>query len=246
MALIPFAEHKLISPPATDPRITPRVGILHVDAANAYDLYAYFNGRSGGVESHFHIPKDGTLFQYRDTGWQADANYLANDFAISVETQGLGTGQWTDAQLGMIKRVMLWCKDVHGIPLRKCPEWDASGWGYHIQFGTPGKWTNVAKACPGNERIEQFHDVLVPWMKNAGEVEPKPNRVRQAHDLLDAAARKTIRATRDITDAVALLEGVDEERKVIHRRLPNIAQLVEQAVDLKRAIREAEANFPEA
>lgn len=166
MALIPFAEHKLIPPGSNDPRITARIGILHVDAGNVYDLHDYFDGPSGGIESHGHIAKDGHLFQYRDTGYQADANLLANDFAISFETQGFGEGEWTDEQLATIKRVMLWAKKAHGIPLRVVTRWDdpVGGWGYHTLFGAPSPWTPVAKSCPGPDRKKQFHDVLVPWM----------------------------------------------------------------------------------
>lgn len=171
MATIPFAKQSLIRPGASDPRIEARIGILHVDAANAYDLEDYFRYRSGGIESHGHIPRDGSLFQYRDTAFQADANYRANDFALSFETQGYGTGTWTDAQISMIKRVMLWCVQAHGIPLRQVSTWNdpRGGWGYHTLFGAPSPWTPVAKSCPGEDRKKQFHNILVPWMATVGD-----------------------------------------------------------------------------
>lgn len=163
MALVPFAEKQLIKPGVNDPRIEARIGILHVDAGNAYNLHDYFDGRSGGIESHLHGPKDGHLFQYRDTGWEADANYKANPFAISYETQGYAGEKWTGEQLDMIKRVMLWAVTAHGIPLRKVTSWNdpRGGWGYHIQFD---QWHPKPKSCPGPLRIKQFNDILVPWM----------------------------------------------------------------------------------
>ena len=164
MAVCPFAVKRLIAPGDNDPRITPRVAILHVDAGNAYDLHDYFAYRSGGIESHFHVAKDGTIFQYRDTDYEADANYKANPFAVSIETQGLGHEEWTAKQLQSIKALLLWLKRTHNIPLQKCPAWDGSGVGYHIQFGSPGYWTNVVKGCPGPKRIAQFENVLVQWM----------------------------------------------------------------------------------
>jgi hypothetical protein len=168
MALIPFAEHKLIPPGSNDPRIKARIGILHVDAGNVPDLYEFFRDRSGGIESHGHIRKDGHCYQYRDTDWQADANNLANDFALSFETQGFGEGEWTPEQIATIKRVMRWAKKAHGIPLRVVTRWDdpLGGWGYHTLWGAPSPWTPVAKSCPGPDRIKQFHDVLVPWMND--------------------------------------------------------------------------------
>lgn len=171
MAIIDFATKKLIPPGSNDPRIEARIGILHVDAANAYDLYDYFKDRSGGIESHGHITKSGKLFQYRDTAYEADANYKANAFALSFETQGYGEGEWTDDQIAMIKRVMLWAAKEHGIPLRKVTSWNdpRGGWGHHTLFGAPGPWTPVAKSCPGPDRKKQFDNVLVPWMRDANE-----------------------------------------------------------------------------
>lgn len=159
--LIPFAEKKLIKPGANDPRIKARLGILHVDANNSPDLYRWFNGPSGGIESHTHIRKDGHLYQYRDTDYEADANFRANPFAFSVETQGYAEGEWTNDQLTMIKRLMVWGGINLEIPLVKPKRWDGEGWGYHIQFD---EWHPEPKACPGRERIEQYNDILVPWM----------------------------------------------------------------------------------
>lgn len=164
----PFAVDRNIPPGSNDPAIKPRVAILHVDAGNASSLYDLFNGRSGGIESHFFIKKNGVIEQYRSIYFEADANYLANPFAVSIETQGYGEGEWTPEQIASIKRLLLWLRDEADIPLRKCPEWDSSGVGYHIQFGTPGKWTNVRKSCPGPDRIKQFNNTLVPWFGTAG------------------------------------------------------------------------------
>jgi hypothetical protein len=179
MALIPFADHQLIPAGPNDPRITPVIGILHVDAANAYNLHDYFDGPSGGIESHCHIAKDGHLFQYRDTRREADANYQANSWwseehgttlgALSFETQGYGEGEWTDDQILTIKRCMLWALTAHNIPLQPCAAPFSPGWGYHTMWGAPSAWTPVAKSCPGPDRIQQFHDILVPWMKSPEE-----------------------------------------------------------------------------
>jgi hypothetical protein len=166
MALCPFADKRwLIPPPASDPRIRPRLAILHSDGGNVYNLGPYFDGRSGGIESHFHIAKDGTLFQYRDTSWEADANYLANPFAISIETQGTGYEPWTPEQINTIVRLLLWLNTKHDIPLRLARQWDGAGIGWHIQFGSPGKWTNQAKICPGPLRIKQVTDAVIPRLK---------------------------------------------------------------------------------
>lgn len=167
MALYPAAVKRLIPlDPRMDPPIKATTVILHVAATEATSLAPYFTSGSGGVESHFYIRYDGTVEQYRDTGWQADANMDANGFAISIETQGLAAGTWTVQQLDAIKALLLWCRDTHGIPLRVCPRWDAPGVGYHVLF--EAQWDRRNASCPGPNRIRQFNDVLVPWMATGG------------------------------------------------------------------------------
>src|SRR5690348_1385938 len=163
VALYPKAIKRLIPlDPKMDPPITARVVILHVAATETTSLAPYFTSGSGGVESHFYVRYDGSVEQYRDTAYQADANVMANGFAISIETQGLANGTWTDAQLDAIKALLTWCHDTHGIPLEVCPTWDGSGVGYHILF--EDQWDQRHASCPGPNRINQFNNVLVPWM----------------------------------------------------------------------------------
>lgn len=182
MALCPFATKRLIPPGSSDPRIRPRVAVLHVDAGDAGSLYDYFRNRSGGIESHFHVKKTGEIEQYRDTDYQADANNKANDFAVSIETQGYGAGEWNAAQLASIKRLLVWLNEAHpAIRLAKCDRWDGSGIGYHVQFGAPGPWTPVAKSCPGPDRIRQFDNIIVPWLSAGASEEddmPTPEETR--------------------------------------------------------------------
>lgn len=160
----PFAIDRNIPPGANDPPITPRVAILHVDAGNAASLYEYFGKASGGIESHFYVKRNGLIEQYRSIYREADANYRANPFAVSIETQGYADGTWTAAQIEGINRILVWLHTEAGIPLVKCPKWDGAGVGYHIQFGSPGKWTDKAKSCPGPDRIKQFNNVIVPGL----------------------------------------------------------------------------------
>ncbi len=223
MALCPFAVKKLIPPGASDPRITPRIMILHVDAGNAESLFEYFRDRSGGVESHFFVRKDGVLEQYRDTDWQADANNLANDFAISVETQGFGDGEWTEEQLDTLKRLSRWVHEVHSIPFQVTPTWNGRGFGYHVQFGAPGPWTPVAKSCPGKLRVNQFNNIIAPWLNAGGQQPQQPTlNISQALQAKDAkerkeALRKIVKFGSDEASAAAktwltALKAVEEAR----------------------------------
>jgi len=165
MAFYPKAIRRNIPPGTNDPPITPRLVILHVAASEATSLHDYFNGPSGGVESHFYVRRDGTVEQYRDTAYQADANWDANGFALSIETQGLAAGPWTAQQLASLKALILWCHLVHRIPLVKAARWDGSGIGYHSQFST--QWAGGPRSCPGPERIAQFNTIITPWLATA-------------------------------------------------------------------------------
>lgn len=173
MAIYPKAVLKLIPPGPNDPRIKPRMGVLHVAVSEQSSLYKQFIGPSG-IESHFYIRRDGVVEQYRDTDWQADANFKANDFAISIETQGMGEGEWTRAQLVSIKEIINWCFLTHGIPFVKPERWDGTGWGYHTQFD---EWHPVAKSCPGPDRIVQYNNIIVPWLKVRNTPVTRPSRM---------------------------------------------------------------------
>jgi hypothetical protein len=173
MALYPGAIQRPIPPGANDPRVTVIGAILHTDAGNSKSLFGYFNGPSGGIESHFHIPKVGKPEQYRDTAWEADANLHGNSFLLngklygyaSIETQGYATDEWNPYQLAEIKKLLLWLSQTHKFPLVKCASATSPGVGYHTMWGAPGPWTPVAKDCPGAKRIKQFGNTLVPWFQ---------------------------------------------------------------------------------
>lgn len=176
----PKAIRKEIRPGANDPAIKPVGIILHVAVSESASLFSYFNGPSGGIESHFYIRRDGTVEQYRDCGFEADANYKANSFIengvrkgyLSVETQGMEHGKWTDAQIKAIKELITWASKNYGFPLRVSRNPTDPGVGYHTLF--PGVWSNVAgKTCPGPDRKVQFREVLVPWLAK-GSAPPRP------------------------------------------------------------------------
>lgn len=196
-----------IQPGSNDPPITVIGAILHVDAGNSGNLYNYFKNASGGIESHFHIPKEGPVQQYRDTAYEADANLKANSFLdtsgvqivrkgyVSIETQGLAAGEWNAHQLDNIKRLLKWLAETHNFPLRVCTSPTSPGVGYHVMFGAPGPWTPKAKICPGPDRVRQFHNVLTPWMKAGapgggavvdGGNEVTPEQMQELKDFIEA------------------------------------------------------------
>lgn len=192
MALYPGALLRLIPPGANDPRITPRAVILHVAVSEGDSLHDYFANRSGGIESHFYVLHDGTVEQYRDTGWQADAQLYTE--AVSIETQGMGAGTWTPAALASLKRLILWLHDVHDIPLVPIDEPRGAGVSYHSRFR---EWSPVTKSCPGPDRIRQYNDVLVPWMAGQNEEDDMPT----AEEIAKAVVKELLDAVVDSSTA---------------------------------------------
>lgn len=166
--------------------------IFHTDAGNARDLFGWWNhADNDGASSHFHIAKDGTIFQYVDTAHTSWTSGEGSSRSIGVETQGYGTEPWTDAQITSIMALIRWCNKTHGIPIRamNSSRGTERGIGWHRlgvngsfpampsilagrrQRGGGETWSKAAgKVCPGTARIRQIPMIL----KLASEIEERP------------------------------------------------------------------------
>lgn len=174
--LCPFADHRLIPESHTQPRITPRLFIVHsTGGPTPNGLEGWWNNpASNGLESHFLIKNDGTLEQYVDTDVRADANGAANGYAISCETESTSaaTERWTKAQAATLVRLIDWCCTVHRIPRTITPTATGAGLAWHVQFGAPGPWTpSRGKVCPGPARIDQYRNEIIPAVQHGTDPE---------------------------------------------------------------------------
>jgi hypothetical protein len=161
---------RLLPENTSAPRITPRLLIMHSIVGSAEGAYRYFRDVTN-LESTFIVTLGGQVWQLMDTTRQADANYRANPFAVSVETEDNGdpdSEPWTGPQLDALVWLAEECHRVHRVPLRRADRWDGSGLGYHTLFGAPSPWTPVSKTCPGRARIRQFDQVLLPRIARGG------------------------------------------------------------------------------
>jgi hypothetical protein len=169
MAICPFAEWRPLPQNSKQARINPRSVILHsaVDG-KASDLWSFFSRNS--LESHFYVRADGHIVQYIDTQIRADANYKANAFAVSIETDDNGhpdVEPWSGAQVLALIKLVAWVCDTHGIPKAACPAWDKAGVGWHSMWGAPSQWTPArGKTCPGAARIAQIKTRILPGLKH--------------------------------------------------------------------------------
>lgn len=176
MSWCPFVQKMELQPESDgQPAIIPDQFILHSVVApwTPKRIYEYWRD-STNLESHFGLGYDGAGAQYIGTQTRADANGVANrrangHGAVSLESASnlQASDPWTDEQVDTIVRIGVWLHEEHGIPLRICRTWDDPGYGYHRLHS---QWNPDAHSCPGNARVEQFHEVVFPRIKN-GEVD---------------------------------------------------------------------------
>lgn len=215
--ICPFARQLLLPESHTQPRINPRIAILH-SAAGKGSLYRFFL-TSSNLESHFWVGEDGTIEQYMDTEVRADANLHANGYAVSIETESTpaATERWTPAQAASIERLLLWLCDVHPIGRRQCAEPAGTGIGWHIMFGSPGPWTPVSKSCPGPARILQARDEIIPRIvaSDPHNPYPKPTAPKKGPlmALTDAEQEELLTKTRELHHEMVESIPPDEARK---------------------------------
>lgn len=134
------------------------------DRGSALAIYNYFNRANIVVESTFVVglgPEDPTR-QLMDSSQLADANMAANKSGISVEVVGTGDDDYTDWQVQEVIRLGTWARGAHAIPPQIIPAPTGAGFGWHVMFGAPGPWTDRAKVCPGNLRIQRLQEHVFP------------------------------------------------------------------------------------
>lgn len=176
--------------------VRPRTtcAILHVDAGGANSLQGWFNNPASSASSHFYVKYDGTVEQYVDTKYIAWTQRAGNAYGIGIETQGLGSGSWTTAQMASIAALLRWISKTHGVPLvdMRDSKPGRRGVGYH-RMGidnwrvTGGDvWGPRGKVCPGNARVLQFEAVLGSALGGTPVVNPLPPKPSETEAQLIA------------------------------------------------------------
>jgi hypothetical protein len=144
----------------------------------------------GGTESHFGVGGDGTVRQWQDTDFVAEANLNGNYRLISIETADYGEPMfgkwntsgdnvppWTDAQMRAIAEITARCCQAYNIPIELIPDSrpNRRGVGYHRQGCDPVRvsggelWSSArGKVCPGARRIAQIPRVIEMARQLAG------------------------------------------------------------------------------
>lgn len=178
--LYPGAEYRPLGT-QTQPKMTSHdIICLHTMVGSLEGTDVYFrSGGYGGTESHFGVGHDGTVYQWQDLAFTADANLDGNGRVISIETADSGPGfpkwsgsdvpAWLPAQVDAIADLVAWLASNFDIPCAPIPDSRPGrrGVGYHRLGIDPWRvadgehWsTSRGKVCPGDRRIAQLPAVI--------------------------------------------------------------------------------------
>jgi len=157
-----------------EPAISVRSFFHHSIVGSGAGAWGYFANKTN-LESTFIVLKSGYFWQCMSLGEQADAQYHANDWGASAETEDDGdpnTDPWTAEQIGTIVWLTWEVERLcPGMALRILTTWDGSGFGYHSQFGAPSNLTPaVGKTCPGTIRKRQWSQTVAPTILRGGKL----------------------------------------------------------------------------
>lgn len=176
------------------------------------------------IDSHFGVGNptdgvnDGAVWQWIDTNIQSHANLNGNHEVISVETADGGNpnNPWSPKALDALVNLGVWVCKTHNIPPRlidgnepgsrgiayhrqgcdHSSSYRPRGWPYD-QWRVSGgvKWSSsLGKSCPGDVRIKQLVDVVIPRIKAGVEGEEMSEQIVRAALMgafAEAASRET-------------------------------------------------------
>lgn len=164
MALFPaLATIDLLPQAESSPLMLPRLLCAHTTGGpgTPANIRRYFARPGNGVFSHFVIGWDGSAVQMCDTARQAPAQWDANPFAVSFETQDDGdpSQPWTQLQMAKLTALMKAVAAAHRIPTTLASRWDGSGVTFHEAFP---ELNHSSHRCPGPVREAQLRLHVIP------------------------------------------------------------------------------------
>ncbi len=158
MARMPGADWRPIGGNKTPSGMGQIFGVaLHIMAGTLTGTESWFNNPRAEASSHFGTGRAGALRQWVDTRDRAWAQAAGNPHWISIENEGKGGDELTDAQLDACARVLAWAHTEHGVPLRIASSPSERGLGHHAMGGAA--WGNHT-ACPGTKVIAQKAEIV--------------------------------------------------------------------------------------
>ena len=225
MAMMPGATNRLLSNQSRQGRMKSYQGVcLHTMVGTLAGTDSMFReGGTVGTESHFGVGEHGEIYQWVDTKYTADANYLGSGHVISIETADYGGsfGRWNTAgdsvpywnskQIVAIVKIIQWACRTHNIPVRMMKNSRDRGIGYHAMGvpnnelpsrykGTRYQWSKYpGKVCPGRKRISQVPEVVRLARSGSAPSAPKPSEPKGIFSMSKYVNSKIYKATQKLT-----------------------------------------------
>ncbi|MFI6904898.1 N-acetylmuramoyl-L-alanine amidase [Nonomuraea sp. NPDC050394] len=132
--------------------------VLHIMAGTLGGTDSWFRNRQAQASSHFGTGRSGQLRQWVDTRDKAWTQGDGNSRWISIENEGRGGDELTDAQLDRCAEVLAWAHRVHDVPLQSTSDPNGRGLGHHSMGGQA--WGGHT-SCPGPRIIAQKREIIV-------------------------------------------------------------------------------------
>lgn len=130
---------------------------LHIMAGTLSGTDTWFRNPRARASSHFGTGRAGQLRQWVDSKDRAWAQVDGNPNWLSIENEGRGGDELTNAQLDACAKVLAWAHLVHGVPLQSTGDPGGRGLGHHAMGGAA--WGGHT-ACPGPRIVSQKKDIL--------------------------------------------------------------------------------------
>ena len=186
--------------------------VLHVAVSESATLAGWFNDPRARASSHFYVRRDGTIEQYIPINLISWAGVQSDQRAIAVETQGMGHGAWTAAQVQAMQQIIKFCQSKYrGITTRvmRSSKKAETGIGWHA-LGVPATQTQKLR------RVSQTGGEL--WSGAVGKICPGPDRIKQVPGLVagitGAKAQASVDGSAGKANAQATAKGRSVTAKV--------------------------------
>jgi hypothetical protein len=211
MALtLPGVEYKQLGGKSRSP-LDARFIVVHTMAGTLSGSEAFFTP-GGRPYSHFGTRADGHIRQWQDLRFRAASDRFGNPFSISIENEDHGPAfpawsgsdvpRFTPAQANSLVVLLSWLCHRFGLPKKaissSCPNERGIGW---HRFGIdpyrnpncPSWSKSRGKACPGDRRIAQLRDEIIPRVSSPPEVdEVTPDDHKKIKASIHAVVRSEV------------------------------------------------------
>lgn len=212
--IVPGAEWR--PNPVSSRRINLVWAILHT-------IVGTVTGALSGRHYHIYVRADGSFVQIQDLLLRSAASVEANPYSIAIVAEDMGRAfpswsgsnvpPYTSAQVDTIVRILVWICRRFGLPAEAVRDSCLSGtrgvaWHRLGISGNFPSWPSIfrgrragcqswshsfGKVCPGDARIRQINNVIIPRVRALLAGTPTPTPTPTPEDWFDMASEAQLR-----------------------------------------------------